>query len=83
MFRIFTKKLKLTKSINDSTRTPFYLHITLESDNLHTNTYEKRDNLDFPVVNFPYALPVGDIPKAPSYDTSILYFTTDPIRTYL
>ena len=41
------------------------LDITIENGSLITKIYDKRDDFDFPIVNFPFL--DGDIPLAPSY----------------
>ena len=63
---IYPKELKLVKSNSDSCHTPFLdLDITIENGSLITKIYDKRDDFDFPIVNFPFL--DGDIPLAPSY----------------
>ena len=62
---IYPKELKLVKSNSDSCHTPFLdLDITIENGSLITKIYDKRDDFDFPIVNFPFL--EGDIPLATS-----------------
>ena len=63
---IYPDELKLVKSNTDNQHTPFLdLDITLDNGALITKIYDKRDDFDFPIVNFPFL--DGDVPKAPSY----------------
>ncbi len=63
---IYPEELKLIKSNNNSSHTPFLdLDITIENGSLITKIYDKRDDFNFPIVNFPFL--DGDIPIAPSY----------------
>ena len=63
---IYPKELKLVKSNSDSCHTPFLdLDITIENGLLITRIYDKRDDFDFPIVNFPFL--DGDIPFTSSY----------------
>ena len=67
---IYPKELTLTKSNQNSDHTPFLdLDITLENCTLKTKIYDKRDDFDFPIVNFPFL--DGDVPIAPSYGVYI------------
>ena len=53
IFTVYTKELTLTKSNRSSDYTPFLdLDITLENGTLKTKIYDKRDDFDFPIVNF-------------------------------
>ncbi len=63
---IYPKELTLIKSNLNSNHTPFLdLDIYLENGTLTTKIYDKRDDFDFPIVNFPFL--DGDVPLAPSY----------------
>ena len=55
-----------------------YLDLTfiIESNNrLYTKLYDKRDDFDFHIVNFPFLS--SNIPSSPSY--GVLYFPVDKI----
>jgi hypothetical protein len=41
------------------------LHITIKNNSIHTNIYDKRDDFDFGIVNYPHL--DGDVPHATSY----------------
>ena len=52
----------------DTRRTASYLDLFLNIDTdrrLHTKIYDKRDNFNFPIINFPFL--ISNIPSAPSY----------------
>ena len=67
---IYPKELTLTKSNQNSRHKPFLdLDISIENDIFKTKIYDKRDDFDFPIVNFPFL--DGDIPIAPSYGVYI------------
>ena len=59
--------------IKDTTETDrSYLDLHLEIDNegrLKTNLYDKRDDFNFPIVNFPFIC--SNIPAAPAYGVYI------------
>ena len=41
------------------------LNIKVIGSDIHTSVYDKRDDLGFPIVNFPWLS--GDVPRLPSY----------------
>ena len=43
----------------------FDLHLLISNDIVSTKIYDKRDNFDFEIVNFPYI--DGDVPRSTSY----------------
>jgi hypothetical protein len=56
------------KDTTDTDRSVLYLDIHLEIDSegrLRTKLYDKRDYLNFPIVNFPFIC--SNIPAAPAY----------------
>ena len=63
---IYPIELEL-KDTTDTDRSASYLDIHLEMDSerrLRTNLYDKRDDLNFPIVNFPFIC--SNIPSAPA-----------------
>ena len=46
------------------------LNIKVIGSDIHTSVYDKRDDLGFPIVNFPWLS--GDVPRLPSYGIYIL-----------
>ena len=47
------------------------LHLSISNDIVFTKIYDKRDDFDFEIVNFPFL--DGDVPRSSSYDA---YFNT-------
>jgi hypothetical protein len=41
------------------------LHITINKNSIHTKIYDKRDDFDFCIINYPHL--DGDVPHATSY----------------
>jgi len=76
--RIYPIELE-TKDTTDTDRSASYLDLHLEIDSegrLKTKPYDKRDNLNLPIVNFPFIC--NNNPAAPAYgeyiSQSIRYF---------
>ena len=68
--KIYPKELKLNKANDDSTFCPFLdLTITITSGRIKTKIYDKRDDFNFTITNFPFL--DGDVPLAPSYGVYI------------
>ena len=68
---IYPSQLTVEKA-NTSDDLANYLNLTfiIESNNrLYTKIYDKRDDFDFHIVNFPFLL--SNIPSSPSYDVYI------------
>ena len=45
------------------------LHLSIPCDTVSTKFYDKRDDFDFEIVNFPFL--DGDVPSSTSYGVSI------------
>ena len=45
------------------------LHLSITNDIVSTKIYDKRDDFDFEIVNFPFL--DGDVPRATSYGVYI------------
>jgi hypothetical protein len=68
--KIYPKELVLNKSSSSSTDTAFLdLRLTIQNGKIKTNLYDKRDDFNFDIVNFPFL--DGNIPKGPSYGVYI------------
>ena len=66
------------KDTTESTKSTSYLDCLLEIDNsgkLPTKLYDKRDDFNFPIVNFPFHS--GNIPATPAY--GVIPVTLAPI----
>jgi hypothetical protein len=63
---IYPKELELVPDDGDGNSAPFLdLFLTINDDVISTSIYDKRDNFDFPIVNFPTL--TGNIPRKGSY----------------
>ena len=63
---IYPRELQLNKANTSDKETSFLdLNIKIIGNNIHTSVYDKRDNFEFPIVNFPWLS--GDVPRLPSY----------------
>ena len=83
--RIYPIKLEI-KDTTDTVKSASYIDSHLEIDNegrLKTKLYDKRDDLCFPIVNFPFLS--SNIPAAPVYGVYIsqLIGNAFPIMIFL
>ena len=63
------------KNTTDSIESASYLDLLLSIDadkNLHTKLYDKRDDFDFHIVNYPFL--DSNIPSSPAYGVYISQF---------
>ena len=64
--QIYPPELQLNKANNTDTEVPFlYLHLFISNGFVSCIIYDKRDNFDFDIVNFPFS--DGDVPRRASY----------------
>ena len=64
--QIYPSELQLNKANTSDTVAVFLdLHLSISNDIVSTKIYDKRDNFDFEIVNFPFL--DGDIPLSTSY----------------
>ena len=69
--RIYPTELQLNKANVSDTEASFLdLHLSLSDDFVKTKIYDKRDDFDFDIVNFPFL--DGDVPRSTSY---VLYIS--------
>ena len=68
---IYPAELQLNKA-NTSDKETFFLDLNIKviGNEIHTSVYNKRDDFEFPIVNFPWLS--GDVPRLPSYGIYIL-----------
>ena len=53
--QIYPSELLLNKANNSDTEAVFFnLHLSISNDFVSTNIYDKRDDFDFEIVNFPF-----------------------------
>ena len=68
--QIYPSELQLNTSNTTDTEPAFLdLHLSISNDIVSTKIYNKRDNFDFEIVNFP--LLDGDVPHSTSYGVYI------------
>ena len=67
--QIYPPELQLNKANN--TEVPFFdLHLSIANGFVSSKIYDKRDDFDFDIVNFPFL--DGDVPRRASYGVYIL-----------
>ena len=68
--QIYHTELQLNMANPSDTEGPFlYLDISITNGIVSTKIYDKQDNFNFEIVNFP--LLDGDVPRSPSYGVCI------------
>ena len=68
--RIYPPELQLNKANTADTEAPFLdLHLSISNGFVSSKTYDKRDDFDFDIVNFPFL--DGDVPRSTSYGVYI------------
>ena len=64
--QIYPSELQLNKANSSDTEAPFLdLHLSISDGFVSSKIYDKRDDFDFDIVNFPFL--DGDDPRRPSY----------------
>ena len=64
--QIYPSELQLNKAnTSDKDVTFLDLHLSISNDIVSTKFYNKRDDFDFEIVNFPFL--DGDVPRSTSY----------------
>ena len=68
--QIYPSELQLNKANASDTEAAFLdLHLSISNDIVFTKIYDKRDDFDFEIVNFPFL--DGDFPRSTSYGVYI------------
>ena len=68
--RIYPPELQLNKANTSDTEAPFLnLHLSFSNGFVSSKIYDKRDDFDFDIVNFPFL--DGDVPRRPSFGVYI------------
>ena len=68
--QIYASRLQLNKANTSGTEAAFLdLHLSISNDIVSTKIYDKRDDFDFDIVNFPSL--DGDVPRSTSYGVYI------------
>ena len=69
--RIYPPELQLNKANTSDTEAPFLdLHLSISNGFVSSKIYDKRDDFNFDIVNFPVL--DGDVPRSTSYGVSQL-----------
>ena len=67
MHHYLLSELQLNKNNNSDTEAAFLgLHLSISNDIVSTKIYDKRDDFDFEIVNFPFL--DGDVPCSTFYE---------------
>ena len=68
--QIYPSELQLNKANTSDTEAAFLnLHLSISNDIVSTKIYDKPDDFDFEIVNFPFL--DGDVPRSTSYGVYI------------
>ena len=68
--QIYSSELQHNKASTSDTEAAFLnLHLSISNDIISTKIYDKHDNFDFEIVNFPFS--DGDVPRSTSYGVYI------------
>ena len=68
--QLYPSELRLNKANASDTEAAFLdLHLSISDDIVSTKIYDKRDDFDFEIVNFPFL--DGDVPRSTSYGVYI------------
>ena len=68
--RIYPAELQLNKANSSDIKAPFLdLNLSISNGTVSTKIYDKRDDFDFDIVNFPFL--DGDVPRRTSYGVYI------------
>ena len=68
--QIYPSEFQLNKANTSDTKAPFLdLHLSISNDIESTKIYDKRDDFDFEIVNFPFL--DGDVLRSTSYGVYI------------
>ena len=68
--QIYPSELQLNKINNSDTEAAFLdLHLSISNDIVSTKIYDKRNDFDFEIVNFPFV--DDDVPRSTSYGVYI------------
>ena len=68
--RIYPTELQLNKAnASDTYAALLDLNLSIHNDIVSTKIYDKRDDFNFDIINFPFL--DGDVPRRPSYGVYI------------
>ena len=68
--QIYPTELQLNKANSSDIEAPFLdLNLSIKNGIVSSKNYDKRDDFNFEIVNFPFL--DGDVPRSPSYGVYI------------
>ena len=68
--QMYPTQRQLKKANSSDTEAPFlYLDLSITNDKVSSKIYDKQDDFNFGLVNFPFL--DGDVPRSPSYGVNI------------
>ena len=68
--QVYPPELQLNKANNTDTEAPFLdLHLSIANGFISSKIYDKRDDFDFDIFDFPFS--DGDVPRRASYGVYI------------
>ena len=68
--QMYSTEIQLNKAHSSDTEAPFLdLNLSITNGIVSSKIYDKRDDFDFEIVNFPFLH--GDVPRSPSYGVYI------------
>ena len=68
--QIYPSELQLNEAYTSDTEVAYLdLHLSISNDIVSTKIYDKRDDFDFEILNFPFS--DGDVPRSTSYGVDI------------
>ena len=68
--QIYPPEMQLNKANTLDTEAPFLdLHLSISNGFVSSKIYDKRDDFDFDIINFPFLY--DDVPRRPSYGVNI------------
>ena len=72
--RIYPSERQLNKAkVSDAESSFLDLHLSISDGFVKTKIYDKRDDFDFDIVNFPFL--DGDVPRSASYGVYFFFST--------
>ena len=75
--QIYPTELQLNKANSSDTEAPFLdLNLSITNSIVSSKIYDKRDDFNFEIVNFPFL--DGDVPRSPSYGVYISQLIIPP-----
>ena len=75
ILKAYPPELQLNKANNTDTEAPFLdLYLSISNGFVSSKIYDKRDDFDFDIVNFPFL--DGDVPRRASYGVYSVHFAT-------